>query len=149
MAFKFTLRAVLRCRESFEHRERQRLQVITRELVRSQRQKEQVLRNRAAAQQELKQRLSQGLSAVELQYEQATDRVRVRQIASLNEHIGKMIHLRRRQIEVFQKAQQQRKVIENIRDRQLSAYRLLQARKEQQQMDDRYLLTHPTFSTRG
>ncbi len=81
------------------------------------------------------------MTAAEMQFELACDRARVRRIAAWNDQVNKLEDLRRRQLEVFRKAQQQRKILENLRDRQLAAYRLVQARRAQQQMDDRFLIT--------
>ena len=142
MPFRFSLQAVLRCRESFERRERQRLEVITREVVKAQQQREQAKLDRANALGRLQKKLHQGMTAAEMQFELACDRARVRRIAALNEQLSKLEDLRRRQLEIFRKAQQQRKILENLRDRQLAAYRLVQVRRTQQQMDDRFLLTH-------
>jgi flagellar export protein FliJ len=142
MPFRFSLQAVLRCRESFEHRERQRLQVITREMVKAQQSRDAAKLERAACLGQFHARLLQGMSAVEMQFELSCDRARVRRIATLNEQFAKLESLRRRQIEVFRKARQQRKILENLRERQLAAYRLVQARREQQQMDDRFLTTY-------
>ena len=140
MPFRFSLQAVLRCRESFERRERQRLEVITREVVKAQQQREQAKLDRANALGQLQKKLRQGMTAMEMQFELACDRARVRRIAALNDHFTKLEDLRRRQLEVFRKAQQQRKILENLRDRQLAAYQLIQARRTQQQMDDRFLI---------
>ena len=142
MPFRFSLQAVLRCRESFEQRERQRLQVITREVVKAQQRKEEAKLDRANALVQFQKKLHQGMTAVEMQFEQACDQARVRRIAALNDKSTKLEDLRRRQLEVFRKAQQQRKIMENLRDRQLAAYQLVQTRREQQQMDDRFLITH-------
>lgn len=142
MPFRFSLRAVLRCRESFEQRERQRLEAITREVIKAQQQREQAKLDRANALVQLQKKLRRGMTAMEMQFELACDRARVRRIAAWNEQVTKLENLRRRQLEVFRKAQQQRKILENLRDRQLAAYRLIQARREQQQMDDRFLITH-------
>ncbi|MGD0226737.1 MAG: hypothetical protein ABSF71_30785 [Terriglobia bacterium] len=49
MPFRFSLQAVLRWRESFERRERQRLEIVTRELVKAQQQREQAKLDRANA----------------------------------------------------------------------------------------------------
>jgi flagellar export protein FliJ len=87
-------------------------------------------------------KLRQGMNAMEMQFELACDRARARRIAALNDHLTKLEDLRRRQLEIFRKAQQQRKILENLRDRQLAAYQLIQARREQQHMDDRFLITH-------
>jgi flagellar FliJ protein len=142
MPFRFSLQAVLRFRESFERRERQRLEVITREVVKAKQQREQAKLDRANALSRLQKILHQGMTAVEMQFELACDRARNRRIAALDDHLAKLEDLRRRQLEVFRKAQQQRKIMENLRDRQIAAYRLDQARRTQQQMDDRFLITH-------
>ena len=142
MPFRFPLKAVLRCRESFEQRERQRLQAIAREMVKTQQQRDEAKLARTDALVQMQKRLHEGMTAVEMQFELACDRARLRQIASLNDKVAKLEDLRRRQLEVFRKAQQQRKILENLRDRQLAEYRRVQARREQQQMDDRFLITH-------
>ncbi len=142
MPFRFSLQAVLRFRESFERREQQRLAVLTREVVKAKQHWEQAKLDRANAVVQLQKKLRQGVTAMEMQFELACDRARVRRIAVLNDHLGKLEDLRRRQLEVFRTAQQQRKILENLRDRQLAAYRLAQTRREQQQMDDRFLITH-------
>jgi flagellar FliJ protein len=142
MPFRFSLQTVLRCRESFERRERQRLQMITREVVKAKQQRDQAKVDRATSLAEFQKRLHEGMNVMEMQFELACDRARLRRIAALNDHFAKLEDLRRRQLEVFRKAQQQRKILENLRERQLAAYQLLQARREQQQMDDRFLLAH-------
>jgi flagellar FliJ protein len=142
MPFRFTLQAVLRCRESFERRERQRLQIIIREVVKARQHWEQAKLDRANALGQFQKKLHQGMTAVEMQFELACDRTRVRRIALCHDQVTKLEDLRRRQLEVFRKAQQERQILENLRDRQLDAYRLVQARREQQRMDDRFLITH-------
>jgi flagellar FliJ protein len=142
MPFRFSLQAVLRCRESFERRERQRLQMITREVVKAKQQRDQAKVDRATSLAEFQKRLHEGMNVMEMQFELACDRARLRRIAALNDHFAKLEDLRRRQVDVFRKAQQQRKILENLRERQLAAYQLIQARREQQQMDDRFLITH-------
>jgi flagellar FliJ protein len=149
MPFRFSLQAVLRCRESFERRERQRLQIIIREVVKARQQQEQAKLERALALGQFQKKLHQGMTAAEMQFELACDRLRVRRIAALNDHVAKLEDLRRRQLEVFHKAQQERKILENLRERQLDAYRLVQSRREQQQMDDRFLITHAVQSSRS
>jgi flagellar FliJ protein len=142
MPFRFSLQAVLRWRESFEQRERQRLQMISREVVRARQQWDEAKLDRTNAWGQFQLKLHQGMNAMEMQFELACDKARGRRIAALNEQVARLEDLRRRQLEVFRKAQQQRKILENLRDRQLAAYQLIQARREQQQMDDRFLITH-------
>ena len=141
MPFRFTLQAVLRCRESFEQRERQRLQVITRELVKAEQILEDAQQDRATAIAQLQRKLRESMSTMEMQFELACDRARQRRIAAFRERAEKLQDLRRRQLEMFRKAQQQRKIFDNLRDRQLAAYLRIQARREQQRMDERFLIT--------
>jgi len=149
MPFRFSLQAVLRCRESFEQRERQRLEAITRELVKAQQRREQAKLERANALGQLQKKLHQGMTAVEMQFELACDRARVRRIAAWNDQVTKLEDLRRRQLEIFRKAQQQHKILENLRDHQFAAYRLVQSRRTQQQLDDRFLITHAGQTSRA
>jgi flagellar FliJ protein len=142
MPFRFPLQAVLCWRESYERRERQRLEAITRELVKAREQLERAERERANAANQLQIELQRGMNAAEMQFELAGDRVRARRIAAWNDQVAKLEDLRRRQLEVFNKAQQQRKIMENLRDRLFAAYKLDRARRAQQQLDDRFLLTH-------
>ena len=141
MPFYFSLQPVLRFRESFERRERLRLQVIIREVVNARQQWEGAKQDRASALEQFATNLRRGMTAIELQFEQASDRARVRRIAALKDQFAKLEDLRRRQLEVFRKAQQQRKILENLRDRQLAAYRLAQSRRTQQRLDERFLIT--------
>ena len=142
MAFRFSLQAVLRCRESFERRERQRLQMITREVVKAQQQRDQARVDRGNALADFQRKLHQGMNSAEMQFELASDRAHLRRISALTDHAAKLEDLRRRQLEMFRRAQQQRKILENLRDRQLAAYQLVQSRREQQEMDNRFLLSH-------
>ena len=142
MAFRFSLHAVLRLRSSFERRERQRLQMITREVVKAQGQRDEAKLDRVTALSEFQKKLRQGMNSAELQFELSSDRARLRRIAALSDQFTKLEDLLRRQLEVFRKAQQQRKILENLRERQLAAFHLIETRREQQQMDDRFLLSH-------
>ena len=66
MPFRFSLQAVLRCRESFERRERQRLQIIIREVVKARQQQEQAKLGRANALGQFQKKLHQGMTAAEM-----------------------------------------------------------------------------------
>ena len=147
MPFHFSLQAVLRFRESFERRERQRLEMITREVVKARQQVDQAKLERTEALRQAQAKLRQGIPAAEMQFELASDRARLRRIAHLSGQLAKLGELRRHQLEVFRKAQQQRKILENLRSRQLAEYELVQARRTQQQMDDRFLITHAGRTT--
>ena len=149
MPFRFSLEAVLRFRQSLERRERQRLEVITREVVNAKAQQQAAQRDRVNARAQFQNKLHQGMTAAEMQFELASDRARQRRIAALDAQMAKLEDLRRRQLEVFLHAQQQREIVENLRARQLAAYRLDQARRDQQQADERYLISHARQPSAG
>lgn len=142
MPYRFPLQAVLSCRESFERRERQRLQIISREVIKAQQQWERARVERANNLSALQQKLRKGSTAGELQFELFCDHARVRRILAWHERLSKLKELQGRQIAIYRHTQQQRKIMENLRDRQRAAYQLVQDRRTQQQMDDRYLISH-------
>lgn len=142
MPFRFPLQAVLRFRESFERRERQRLQAITAEAVKARQEYGDSKQERASAQDRFAKALCQGMNAVELQFELACDRTRLSRLAGLAEKVVKLEELRVRQLAEFRKAQQHRKILEKLRDVQLAAYRLDQDRRAQQQLDETFLILH-------
>jgi len=142
MAFRFPLQAVLRYRLSYERRERLQLQVIIRELLKARQLWETAKKERVSALEDLRGKLAHGLCGGELQFELACDRARVRRIAALKEQVGKLAEARTRQLGLFRKAQQRRKVLENLRERRFAAYRLDRDRRTQQQLDERFLILH-------
>ena len=101
MPFRFSLQAVLRCRESFERRERQRLEMITREVVKAQQQHAQAKLDRDEALIAVQKKLREGLRAAEMQFELASDRARLQRIAALNDQRAKLEDLRRRQVMII------------------------------------------------
>jgi flagellar export protein FliJ len=142
MAFRFPLQPLLRFRESFEHRERLRLELATREVVRARRQSEEARSQRTAALHEMSRNLVDGLVGVELHLEVAFDMARARRLVALGKEVERLDVQRRDRFAAYRKAQQQLKILENLRARQMAAYRLEQERRVQQQMDEMYLLRH-------
>jgi len=140
MAFRFPLQALLRYRESYERRERLRLQIVTRELAMARQQLEEANRGRKKALDDAAKRLRAGILGAELRFDQARDQVYCRLIAACERQIQKLQVLRQSQLEAFQGAQQQRKIVENLRERQFTAYRLEQERRGQQQVDEIFLI---------
>jgi flagellar FliJ protein len=142
MPFRFPLQALLRYRESYERRELLRLEIVSREVAAARERTEQAKRNRERGLRDLASRLKAGMTASELQFELASDRTRVRRIAACQEEARKLEISRRRQLDAYLKAQQQRKILDNLRDRQLASYKAVQSRREQQQLDERFLILH-------
>jgi flagellar export protein FliJ len=142
MAFHFSLQALLRYRESYEQRERLRLQIAAREVARAHQKCTEAEQERGRACEELAKKLGQGMNASELRFELSCDRARARRVAACKEQVAKLEELRLCLLEAFHKAHRQRKILENLRNRQLAAYRQLHDRRMQQRLDERFLTLH-------
>lgn len=80
------------------------------------------------------------MRACELHFESASQATQVRRQERLIQSIAELEHQRLGQQSAYQDAQKQCKVIENLRDRQLAAWRLDQSRREQRRLDDLFML---------
>ncbi len=140
MAFRFPLQALLRFRESFEHRERLRLELATREAVRARQQSEEAKNQRTAALNEMSGNLANGLLGAELHFEVASGTAWAHRLAALAKEVERLDAQRKNRLEAYQRAQQQLKILENLRSRQMAVYHLEQERRAQQQMDEMYLI---------
>ena len=148
MPFRFPLQALLRFRESYERRELLRLETVSRELAAARERTEQARRDREQSLKNLASWLVAGMTASELQFERACDRTRVNRIVACEVQTQKLEDLRQQQLDAYLKAQQQRKILDNLRDRQLASYKLVQSRREQQQLDERFLIRYGSQDSR-
>jgi len=139
MAFRFPLRALLRLRQGYERREQLRLQILTRELHQARQRLETLNQEQTAARKQLEESLRAGMAGAELHFEVACAAERAKHHKALAEQSVKLAAQRENQLGIFRRAQQQRKVVESLRDRQYELYRRIQARRAQQQMDELFL----------
>jgi flagellar export protein FliJ len=144
MAFRFPLQTLLRFRQSIERRERLCLDLATREVLRARKQAHDADDARMKAREEVAKCLNSGLAAIELQFEVASDAVRRRRVLTLAEEVTRLDAQRAGQLKAYQKAQQKRKILENLRERQRALYRLKQDRRAQQQVDEGFLIRRRT-----
>jgi len=140
MAFRFSLQAVLRLRRSYERRERLRLEIITRRRLHTQQQIDELKSEILEANDRLARTLQAGMPAVELHLEVAQANARAKRQEVLAEQLAKLTQEHRAQQVAYQHAQQQRQIIENLRARLFAIYQQVQARREQQQLDDLFLI---------
>lgn len=140
MAFRFSLQAVLRLRQSYERLEELRLTMIIAYLGQLRRQLEELLRHRTLAADELVARLQQGMITSEYQFELAAISTLADRQKVLVEQIARAEQQRAAQERAYREAQRRRQILENLRSRQLDSYRLVQARHDQQRLDDLYAL---------
>ena len=140
MAFRFSLQAVLRLRRSYERRERLRLEIITRRRLHTQQQIAELKSEILGAKDRLARTLQAGMPAVELHLEVAQANARAKRQEVMAEQLAKLTQEHRAQQVAYQHAQQQRQIIENLRARLFAIYQQVQARREQQQLDDLFLI---------
>jgi flagellar export protein FliJ len=139
MAFRFALAAVLKCRESLEQREYLALEKTQQEIVQTKVALEQCEERRSAATRRREADLRRGVTSVHLQaaYEEET----------AFEEQGKNLRARLQELRVrwqnclkaYELARRNREVLDELRIRQLDAYRREQAKREQASLDDVFL----------
>ncbi len=139
MAFRFSLDAVLRFRESVEHSEEAALLLIVQQIIEAEHELQQVAAEQVRIREQREQDLALTLPAAhlmeiaqrELELKVAADglRLRLRQLETQ----------RLAQLAVYQTARQDREVLSELRERQRHAYQLNQKRQEQKTLDDLFL----------
>jgi flagellar FliJ protein len=139
MPFQFSLRALLRLRQSYEQRERMRLSLLNAAYGRLRQEYEETVLHRRLGIEDLGNRLRDGMAGSELRL--ATDllqRSADRQL-QLKEQMKALEIQVRKQTETFLESQRKRKILESLRERELHAYELNQNRREQQRIDNLFV----------
>ena len=139
MAFRFSLQALLDLRKSYERQERLRLEMLTHQISQLRHQLETLGREKIIGRECLVQNLKEGLFGAEIRFNTDREAVWEQRRDSLLQRMAELEEQRRLQLGVFQKAQQLRKILENLRDRREQLYRQIQARREQQLIDELFL----------
>ncbi|MGH9398289.1 MAG: flagellar export protein FliJ [Terriglobia bacterium] len=142
MAYQFSLRALLRIRRIYEQRERMRLTLLNASRARLRNEYDEAGRQRVQGFEELEQRLEEGMSGAEFQFEEASlQRAanRQRELSALIEALELQV---RKQVEVFRESQMKRKILDSLSERERLAYQQVEDRREQQRIDDLFTRRH-------
>jgi flagellar export protein FliJ len=139
MAFRFTLDAVLRFRESVEHSEEAVLLRIVQQIVETEQQLDQVeaeqVRIRESREQDLALKLPgvhlMDIAMRELELKTAAD--------GLRSQLRQLEQERVNQLAVYQTARRDRQVLTELRQQQRQRHQLEQKRQEQKTLDDLFL----------
>lgn len=140
MAFHFPLEAILRLRRGQERLERLKLEAIASELARARRQLEIMTEQFFESRRRFQQQMGQGTSGSELQFENARSVSVTAARRALNVRILELDRQRLKQVEAYMKARQGREILENLRGRKFEIYRQALSRREQQELDDLFLM---------
>jgi flagellar export protein FliJ len=144
MAFRFPLNALRRVRAIYERRERQRLELLAHHLVRAQKQLVGLKQGRLEEADSLAKCMKEGMTAAELQFQVACSVVRLRRINAAAQVVESVSQQHQRQLNEYKQARQKLEVMERLYQRMLSAYRRTQARRDQQQATDLFLIRSQT-----
>ncbi len=140
MAFRFSFQPLLRLRRSLESREQLRLETIVKEVLRARQELERAEQENRAASQRLAAAMLHGMKGVELHFEQVCAAARQQIAEQLRSKLEELERLRAAQLAVLQKARQDREILESLRRRQYELYRQVHSRREQQQIDELFLM---------
>jgi flagellar export protein FliJ len=140
MPFHFTLAPLLRLRESLEKAELQRLRMMAMQVDQARVEIESLDCEIETARRQLLEETATGISGAELNMaallEASRREYRLRLVAKLDV----LEQARRKQQSRYTEVRQQREIVSNLRKRQLSAYQREQARHDQQQVDEFFLI---------
>jgi flagellar export protein FliJ len=140
MRFKFSLEGLLRVRESFEKKEEQRLAAAIGELARLNAMLETVRKQLASIADQLDTLLARGTTGADLHLLCFEGILLERRKEALVESVSSAVAEVRSQQARLQEAKQKRKILDNLRQKQLTLFLLTEGRREQQKLDDGFLL---------
>lgn len=139
MPFQFSLRALLRLRQTYEKRERMRLALLNAAYSRLEQEYEEARRQKRLGVEQLGNRLRDGIFGSELRAAAAAVQQSADRQLQLREQMEAVKLQARKQTELFLEAQKERKILDSLRERELRAYELDENRREQQGIDDLFV----------
>jgi flagellar export protein FliJ len=149
MGFTFSLQPVLRLHASYERLERLRLLAIAAEIVRAREEIAAVARESVAARTDMHTRIGAGVAAAELHFELLSENMRQERKRMLGVLVAELEKRELVQQRAYRLARQKREILSNLRQRKWDEYRREQARREQQRLDELFLLHRAATSPRA
>jgi flagellar export protein FliJ len=140
MPYHFPLEAVLQVRRGQERMERLRLEAILSEAARTRALLEQVTRRFFESRRRFQENLGGTMAGSELQFEAVRGAGVNATRLSLRARLGELDQHRAAQMQLYLKARQRREILENLKHRKLEMYRIEQSRRQQQELDDLFLM---------
>ncbi len=140
MPFHFSLKALLRLRESVEKAELQRLRMIAAQALQLRTEIESLEGEIHAKRQELLEQAAAGISGAELHLAALSEFVHQQRRTEMLTKLRELERARKKQQVRYTEARQQREILSNLRQRQLSVYLREEARREQQRVDELFLI---------
>ena len=140
MPFRFSLESVLHFRKSVEEAERATLYQIAQAIAGVQQEMAKLDAQGHALRERRDQELRKGLAAADLREWTEKEENLVRTANWLKEKLQQLEISRQKQLVVFQNAQRDRELLSRVREQRYRVYQLAEARNEQKQIDDLFLV---------
>ncbi|HUJ81265.1 MAG TPA: flagellar FliJ family protein [Candidatus Acidoferrales bacterium] len=140
MPFHFPLSSLLRLRESLEKNELQRLQALAAQIAQVRAEIELLDTQIELSRREVLEQAAAGISGAELHIAALGEFARLELRAKLIVRRDELERTRQVQQARYAEARQRREILSNLQERQRSAYQHEQARREQQQLDELFLI---------
>jgi flagellar export protein FliJ len=140
MAFHFTLKALLRLRQSLELAELQKLQAIAADIARVRDEMKTVERQMNERRRALADLLVVGLTGAEWQFELAREASLLTLQSELMKNLADLEAKRIAQQASYVRAHRACEILLNLQERQLAAYKLEEARRTQQRVDELFII---------
>lgn len=140
MPFHFPLDAVLHFRQSLEHQQELRLRAANQQVAAVRKLIDLIDERVRLSRIGLSQALVLGTASAEMGFALASRASLHRKREDLERELNRRKGLRDQQQQIFEQARRERETFATLRDRQLHAYNRNEARLEQRQLDDLFLL---------
>ena len=140
MPFHYSLEALLRVRQIRERREEDLLGAIISKINVVQVQIENAKQGLLNSRRHLLQKMRGGVAGSELQFEVKCGAEGASYLEMLENLLQQLKKQQLEQGRVYRVARQRREILENYRERQLQTYNQMRSRKEQQRVDDLFLV---------
>jgi len=140
MPFRFTLKALLRLRETSERTELDKLRAIAAQIIRAKAEIELLDDDSDAERRKMLDEAAKGITGAELHLEVLREEAYRARRSALVKEVKELEIARIERQKRYTEARQQREILSNLRERQLTAYNLILARREQQQLDELFLI---------
>jgi flagellar export protein FliJ len=140
MPFHFPLESVLRLRRGQERMERLKLEAVASELAQARRQLDFIAGRHLEIRRRFREQMSHETYGSELHFAEANSERLEAVRRAMEIRIAQLEQERLKQVEAYKKSRQRRETIENLREKKLEVYLQTLGRREQQGLDDLFLM---------
>jgi flagellar FliJ protein len=146
MAFHFSLETVLRVRRGLERSARLKLEAIVSEQSAARAKMEQITETGIVLKRQFQDELKNVLKGSELQFEAMRESNLALSRTRIRSRVSELEQQRMAQLRIFLDARRNREVLESVRLQKFDLYQIESLRREQQELDDLFLMRRQFLS---